>query len=140
MIDVIPARAEMADMLRLNSEQLKFGAVPTKEALQIYIDAGLALAAVEDGKILAIAGAREVWPGRAIGWGLLCEDIGVKVIPIVRSIHRFFRDCPFPRVEAEIAVEHEKAVRWIEALGFQREGLMRTYWHGKDFYLYSRVR
>lgn len=140
MIDVIPARPDMADLIRLNREQLRFGAAPTPAALKSYIDAGLALAAVDQGEVLAIVGYREIWPGRAVAWGLLGETIGARMVPIVRGIHRFFRSCPLQRVEAEIAVEHEQAVRWIELLGFEREGVMRAYWQGKDFYLYARVR
>jgi len=42
------------------------------------------------------------------------------------------------RVQATILKENTKAVKWIEFLGFQREGLMRKY-VGGDHYLYSRI-
>ena len=42
------------------------------------------------------------------------------------------------RVQATVLKENKKAVKWIEFLGFQREGLMRKY-VGGDHYLYSRI-
>ena len=42
------------------------------------------------------------------------------------------------RVQATVLKENKKAVKWIEFLGFEREGLMRKY-VGGDHYLYARV-
>ena len=42
------------------------------------------------------------------------------------------------RVQATVLKENKQAVKWIEFLGFKREGLMRKY-VGGDHYLYSRV-
>jgi len=42
------------------------------------------------------------------------------------------------RIQATVLTENKKAVKWIEFLGFQREGLMRKY-VGGDHYLYSRI-
>ena len=42
------------------------------------------------------------------------------------------------RVQATVLKENKKAIKWIEFLGFEREGLMRKY-VGGDHYLYARV-
>ena len=42
------------------------------------------------------------------------------------------------RIQATVLKENKRAVKWIEFLGFQREGLMRKY-VGGDHYLYSRI-
>ena len=42
------------------------------------------------------------------------------------------------RIQATVLKENKKAVKWIEFLGFEREGLMRKY-VGGDHYLYSRI-
>ncbi len=42
------------------------------------------------------------------------------------------------RVQATVLKENKKAVKWIEFLGFEREGLMRKY-VGGDHYLYARI-
>jgi len=61
-------------------------------------------------------------------------------VPITRAARRFYEVCPLRRIEAEVACEHEQGRRWVEMLGFEREGRMRSYWAGKDFDLYARVR
>lgn len=44
------------------------------------------------------------------------------------------------RLQAVVNVDHEKAVRWAEFLGFEREGLMSKYGpEGADYYMYSRT-
>ena len=42
------------------------------------------------------------------------------------------------RVQATVLKENKKAIKWIEFLGFEREGLMRKY-VGGDHYLYARI-
>ena len=42
------------------------------------------------------------------------------------------------RIQATVLKENTKAIKWIEFLGFEREGLMRKY-VGGDHYLYSRI-
>ena len=140
MIDVIPARAEMAEMIDLNLAQLTFGSVPDRASMQIAIDNGMAFAVIDGDRVLALGGVRNVWQDRAVAWGLLANGIGASMVPITRAVRRFLSVCPTRRIEAEVAVGHDEGLRWIEMLGFEREGLMRAYWGGKDFYLYARVR
>jgi hypothetical protein len=140
MIDLIPARAEMADLIDLNPAQLMFGTRPDRAALQTAIDAGLAFAVIDGDRVVAIGGVRNVWQDRGIAWGLLASGIGATMVPITRAVRRFLSVCPTRRIEAEVAADHEEGRRWIEMLGFEREGRMRAYWGGKDFDLYARVR
>jgi RimJ/RimL family protein N-acetyltransferase len=42
-------------------------------------------------------------------------------------------------VDTAVAIDFPAAIRWAELLGFEREGVMRKYAEGKDFYLYSQV-
>lgn len=140
MIDIIPARAEMAEMIKLNDAQMIFGMQPDRVGLQHFIDSGLAFAVVRDEEVLALGGVRDVWPDRGVAWGLLASGIGATMVPITRAVRRFMHVCPTRRIEAEVAVGHEEGRRWMEMLGFEREGRMRAYWGGKDFDLYARVR
>ena len=140
MIDIIPAQAVMAEMIRLNDAQLRFGTPPSRDTLQAAIDAGLAFAVINEGGVVALGGVRDVWPGRGVAWGLLANGIGATMVPVTRAVRRFLSVCPTRRIEAEVAAGHEEGRRWVEMLGFEREGTMRAYWGGKDFDLYARVR
>jgi len=44
----------------------------------------------------------------------------------------------FERVQATVLKENVKAQKWIEYLGFEKEGLMRKF-IGGDHYLYARI-
>ncbi len=140
MINLVPARAEMASLIRPQPSQMKFGVDISPGALQRFIDSGLAFAVVDGSEVLALGGARDIWPGRAVAWGLLSSGIGATMVPITRAVRRFLDTCPTRRIEAEVAVDHEEGRRWVEMLGFEREGTMRAYWGNADFHLYARVR
>jgi hypothetical protein len=140
MIDLIPARPEMAALLVPQQSQLATGQVMTRPQLEAAIESGFALACVRDAKILAIGGIAEHWPDRGVVWGLLTDSIGATMTPVHRIVRRALEATSLKRVEAHVAVEHVAAVRWIELLGFTREGTMRAFWQGHDFALYARVR
>lgn len=140
MIDIVPARAEMAAMFRPQEVQTRFGVDLSPGALQKFIDAGMSFAVVDDGQILCLGGVRNMWADRAVAWGLLSSGIGATMIPITRAVRRFLDTSPTRRIEAEVASDHEAGRRWVEMLGFEREGRMRSYWAGADFDLYARLR
>lgn len=51
----------------------------------------------------------------------------------------FMKKYNLVRMQATVDVMNETAVKWIEALGFEREGRLRKCYGYGDFYLYSRV-
>lgn len=140
MIDIIPAREDMASLLTPQAAQLATGQMLTKAAMAAAIAGGLSLAAVSGSRVLAIGGISEVWDGRGVIWGLLGEDIDRDMIPIHRAVTRTLALSTLPRIEAHVACSHETGHRWMKLLGFQREGTMRAFWQGHDYDLYARVR
>lgn len=140
MIELIPARPEMAFTMTPQRGQIATGQILTRDALADAIRSGYALACVDGARILSIGGIAEQWPDRGVLWGLVAEGIGATMTPIHRVVRRALETTTLKRVEAHIALEHPEAVRWIEMLGFTREGVMRSFWQGHDYALYSRVR
>lgn len=140
MIDLIPARPEMARMLKLQDVQLRLGQAMDEASLKAAIDAGVALAATDGRRILGMAGICELWPDRGLAWALLAEAQTATMLPIHRATAGMLAATPFRRVEAHVAVEHEAGARWMRLLGFEREGRMRAFWQGQDYDLYARVR
>lgn len=140
MTEIIPARPEMARALRLQAAQILSGQTFTEEDLASFIGAGLALAVVKDGEVLALGGIVEKWPGYATIWGLLSGSIGATFPLLHRGVCRALVSSPWARIEAHVAVEHEAGHRWMGMLGFQKEGVMRKFWQGRDFALYARVK
>ena len=140
MIEFVPARPEMIRMFNLQAAQRLTGQTSTEAELAGAIAAGFAVAAVDEGRILGMAGVAPKWEGSAIAWGLLSGSIGATFPVLHRAAARYFAVAPFARIEAHVAVEHPAGARWVEMLGFQKEGVMRKFFNSRDFLLYARVR
>lgn len=140
MIDVIPAKPFMADRLRLQQAQMLNGQIATPETINMAIDGGMALAAVDGDRLFGMAGIYERWPGVGLAWALLAEDFADHRFAIFKLLKRALDVSGYVRVEAYVVEGHEAGERLLEHLGFVREGTMRKFWHGKDHTLFARVR
>jgi len=104
-----------------------------------------AIAIRDCGRCIGAYGLLEMWPGSARVWALFSEAL-IAQHPVLLGLHvkrdleRTWQD-GFHRIEATCDVDYEAGVRFLERLGFEREGLMRRYSPGgQDNYLYARVR
>lgn len=140
MVDLVPATPDMAEVLQPQSVQLLNGMPFDKRALRAAISAGWALAVVDGGRPIAIGGLVPIWPGRALAWGVLESGIRATMTPIHRIVERALATTEHHRVEAYVASEHEEGARWARLLGFREEGLMRGFYAGNDFRLFSRLK
>ena len=140
MIEIIPARPEMASMIRLQKVQTLTGMKLTPENLARFIASGPAFACV-DGSVMAIGGVLPIWEGRGLAWGLLSDSIGASMTTVHRAVLRGLNDLfVMDRVEAQVALEHAEGFRWMRLLGFQQEGVLRSFYEGQDYALFSRIR
>lgn len=140
MIEVIPARPEMAASLDLQEVQQLTGLAATPENLAQFIQAGPAFACV-DGSVLAILGVFPVWHERSVAWGLLSRSIGASMLPIHRAVLRGLDELfTARRVEAYVAAGHRAGFRWMGLLGFEYEGMMKSFYGTQDFALFARIR
>jgi RimJ/RimL family protein N-acetyltransferase len=81
------------------------------------------------------------WDNRAIAWGLISEYAGKQFVRIHKAVKRFLDTTDFNRVEAFVDADFEAGHRWIQMLGFEREGYMRAFSPlGKDCILYARIK
>lgn len=140
MIDTIPAHPAMLRLLDLQPAQRLVSGAMTEADLLNAMRSGTAIAAVEAGRVLAIGGVFSAWEGRGVVWGLLSADIGAAMLPIHRAVIRGLAASPYRRLEAHVEASHVEGHRWITALGFDLEGVMRQFWQGRDYALYSRIR
>ncbi len=96
---------------------------------------------VYDGEMLmGCMGIYTLWKGRGLAWALLSRHAGKIISPLTYAARQYFMIAPFHRIEATVDAGFGSAVRWIELLGFRKEGLMQRYSpEGHDHYLYARV-
>lgn len=140
MVEVVPARPEMIDQIDVQPAQQAIGAELDYAALKRLLAIGHGFAAVDGDRVYGILGAYEIWRDRAIAWALLSRDIGPAMTPLHRSVQRWFRMAPWSRIEAHIDPSHDAAGKWAAMLGFEREGLMRKFFNGRDFDLWARTK
>jgi hypothetical protein len=98
---------------------------------------------MRDGKPLACAGALEYWPGRALVWCWLSEDVDAAVFPALhREAKRFLDGLPIRRLEASVDVPFKNGHRWLRALGFHIETPLQRYFqpNGADSMGYVRLK
>lgn len=116
------------------------GALADRDKALKLISAGQAFSARTGGATLAVAGVVEQWPGRALAWAVLSQDIGRHMVAVHRAVVRFLELAPYRRIEMHVDAKHEQGKRWAEMLGFEYEGYERAYApDGRDCLLYARV-
>lgn len=100
---------------------------------------GVGVTLMDGDKVVAAGGLIPIWSGRVLAWALI--GAGANMHAVTRAAVDFLRRFrELTRIEATIDLTFPEAIRWIELLGFQREGIMRKCGpNGEDFAMYSRV-
>lgn len=130
------------DYVRLNPFE---GAV--KDYSYMEVPDGNPCAVIYEGALVAVGGLLLKWEGVGIFWLILtadCKKEGVHglraLYAIKETIEELAEKNNLHRAEAAVRTDFPKAIAMMEALGFEREGLMRQYWPDKaDAYLFSKV-
>ena len=92
-----------------------------------------------NGKLVALIGHCSPWAGRTVLWAFLGADCGPCMIALTKHVKAEIARLEFSRVEAYAEVTHAQGNRWLELMGFTREGVMRKFAYGTDYNLYSWV-
>lgn len=124
---------------------------PLEDAVKSYpnmqVDVQTSYTALWDGKIVGVGGASMMWKGVYEFWLILTKDSnlngahGIIAFDAIRKkIDEIIEDNDIKRAQATARLDFPKAIKMLEALGFQREGLLRRYTpDGASVYRYSRI-
>jgi hypothetical protein len=118
MIRITPfAPADMRAIVAQPS-QAQLG-VDIDELAASYVRAGNAFTArdADSGRILLVAGARQLWPTYASLWCVLAEGKGAAMVALTRKVSSFIAGLPHARVDATIHADDRRAARWAEMVG-----------------------
>lgn len=92
-----------------------------------------------DGEILGCGGVADLDAGRGLLWSFISDAGRRHPHCLHRAARRFISSLDYRRIEA--TCRGAKACRWLEALGFQHEGTLRSWTpDGADFEIYARIR
>lgn len=110
-----------------------------------YANFGIAYTGIVDDKIIGSGGVLKLWDGVGEAWvfsSIYFEENKRQVYTQVKKFLQLIIDnADYHRIQASIKCDYDVAVRFIEKLGFEREGLMKKYGMDKsDYYRYSRVK
>ena len=87
---------------------------------------------------VACGGLFTQWDGRAIAWAFLTSH--VPMLEATRRAREVLDMAGVRRVECWVDVDFKAGHRWAKLLGFEREGLMRSFCpDGRDNVLYARI-
>ena len=137
---------ELREFIREDMDNIDLG----YEMLQSHKDAFKAPYAIhgytllEDSEIVAMGGVHMLWNKVGEAWVMLGKDAKSKPRTVAKYADLMFdviiHKNKLNRVQASIAVNDAKAIRFGKWLGFEMEGLMRRYGpDGSDYYRVARV-
>jgi len=140
MIEAQPYKAE--HFLELYKESVEGDVGHAVEYLAHQHEWSPATSIFWDGSLVACAGIMNMWPKVGAMWSLISKNIPGNGVLAVRSakerIENVMQD--YRRIQVEVLTDSDVSVRFIEFLGFTREGTMKSYGPGgQDYYLYARV-
>ncbi len=98
----------------------------------------------EDDKVYAVFGLTFLWNGVAEGWALLTDKISEFKFAlhkrILNAIKFYVEKMDIKRLQITVKSDFEKGIKWAEALGFEKESLMKKWGpEGADYYQYVRL-
>jgi RimJ/RimL family protein N-acetyltransferase len=137
---------ELREFIREDMDNIDLG----YEMLQSHKDAFKAPYAIhgytllEDGEIVAMGGVHMLWDKVGEAWVMLGKNAKSRPRTVAKYADLMFdvivHKNKLNRVQASIAVNDAKAVRFGKWMGFEMEGLMRRYGpDGSDYYRVARV-
>jgi hypothetical protein len=138
--EIVPYEAGHLRALKLQPAQASFSAWVAESGYAEKVgQAGPAWSALEHRRPIACAGFTFPWNGRAIAWAVL-GDCGAEMLRVTRAVNRALADCPAERIECQVKANFGEALRWAKLLGFEREGLMRRFYEGEDYWSLAMVK
>lgn len=139
--EIVPFRAEHIEQLQIENKDHLVYKIP--HLLTIYEQLETSHTYIHEGEILCCAGIIPYWEGVGEAWFVIPDDIDKAKVRICSTVKRYLDnvlDTHYRRIQATARADNEKAIRFLEWLGFKREALLEKYGiEGDDYYLYARL-
>lgn len=142
-LEVVPFELEHLGLIELRSiENRRYEYM--KKCRDTYLK-GPAYSVFDGDSLVFCGGVVIQWDGVGECW-LICNNTIKKYMREVcfysdNYLERIIIDSHLHRVQATVPARWSKGLRFLERLGFYREGLLRKYSADKeDYYMYSRIR
>lgn len=146
MIRLIDFEPEHAEELFTKSTTL--ATADSKFALRNWLDRlerkDRAFTLMDNGHLVVSGGIYPIWDGMAEAWLIPSDEMPrykLKMIKILREhIDLITAEDGLRRLQATVRADYPVALRFIEFMGFKKEGLMKNFGpDGTDHFMYARV-
>ena len=138
-----PSHIELMDIRDIEIAS-SFMLPDAKERMQMMTDMSLAAGTfILDGQILFAAGVVQMWPGVLDGWIIPTVYVPSHPIWFVKKVKQYFEAMAETfkchRFQT-VSPDDEQHAKWMELLGFKREGTLEQYSHNKlNYVMYARI-
>lgn len=142
---LVPFEPSHAFAIKVRKEEQQNYALPRfREYIDVLHRAGNCYTFFSDGEAVFSGGVQILWPGVGEAWVITSAVIpryARKLVDVSNSVIAMVVDSySLLRVQAHIRVDWNSAANFIERLRFEREGLLRKYMCGDDYYIYARTK
>lgn len=132
MIKLRPATAKDVESFAFEEEQ-------QEEKINISLD-GMYSIVDEHNEALVIFKVIVFWEERGVFKSFFSKNCGHKFVSIVRLLKKLYSEYAPERLEVEVLKGFVQAERLVEFFGFYKEALMSSYYRGKDYFLYVKLK
>ena len=143
LVDFVPGHAAALQSRPAARKYSEIGAMKEEMVKQMAV-AGHAFSLLTNGHLIASGGIYPIWPGFGEAW-FLSSDMVVKhkrpvIVQLKKHIDALSKEHEYHRIQATAREDFTVGQRFLEFLGFEREGLLRNYGPDKsDHYMYARI-
>lgn len=142
-MQLIQFEIEHFDMMKLDDNG--YVSRESRAMFEAYPKIGPAITLLNDSlEVVACAGVIVPYQGMGEFWMIPGSLVPKYGLTVSKEAKRFIADTverfSLHRIQATVREVDQRAVRWIERLGFEREGLMKRYGSdGRNYFMYARV-
>ena len=146
MTQVVRFKMEHLDQIKLREREREGTAkIPHfRKVCEVYERHGGAYTMLSPEGIVCIEGVSPIWPGVAVAWSLTSDLIFKYPKSYYKATKQFMaaiiEDWKIHRLQATTYADDQVACNWLKHLGFEREGVMRSYGPDRsDHIMYAKV-
>ncbi|MBR1625643.1 MAG: hypothetical protein IJ681_00695 [Bacteroidales bacterium] len=142
---VIPFKAEHVEVMDVRDYELNttFTLANVQTALKVFEMSKKAGTIICEGRVIAIMGVQDLWPGVCELWVLPSKYLHEYVFQFSRTILKAMNSGilnGYHRIQIR-ATDDELHNRWLKFLKFEKEGTLRKYDNlGNDMNIWARVK
>lgn len=146
MEKLLPFELSHLDLIEIREVELQSAFIlpDAKERMRRMLSSTLEAGTfMMDGRIIFAAGVAQLWPGVLEGWiipSVYVPDYSVWFVKKIKGYFEAFAETFNCHRFQTVSLNDAFHDRWMDAIGFTKEGILKNYDHNKrDYAMYARI-